>query len=224
MSAPLFCSVLALTVLAAACTDTPPPPPPTTVPVQSGIAGVYSLTAATAGTVTITQSGTGAAANYTVSVKTSFRLAGATCSLPPSTVVANVSGAGPSFSAANNAFDPTTCAVLGHTGVSVPTVLNADGTITLILNAKDSGNFVLTKTGAVTVVSPTPVGDYSINVSGSVGAVTVVQSGTGAAANYTVSVKTPFKLTGASCVLPAGTVVATLHRAGPSYLRLDGST
>ena len=126
-------------------------------------------------------------------------------------------GAGPSYSAVNNSFNATTCAVLGHQSLSIPSWLNSDNSITLSLN-EVIGLYLLTRTGNVTTVaSPTPVGDHSINVSGSVGAVTVVQSGTGAAANYTVSVKTPFKLTGATCSLPVGTVVATFTGAGPSY-------
>ena len=166
--------------------------------------GDYSINVSgSVGAVMVVQSGRGVAANYTVSVKTPFKLTGraARCRRHG---VATFTVTGPSYSA-SQLVQRSRCAVLGHQSLSIPSWLNSDNSITLSLN-EVIGLYLLTRTGNVTtVVSPTPVGDYSINVSGSVGAVTVVQSGTGAAANYTVSVKTPFKLTGASCALPVGT-------------------
>jgi hypothetical protein len=209
----------------AACTQTPPPTTTsTTVVTETGIPGDYAITVGSSGSVTIVRSGvTGPSAQYTVFVKTPFRLTGATCSLPAGTVVATFSGAGPSFAATNNSFDATTCAVGSNSAVTVPTVRNSDGSITLGLNQK-TGTYLLSRTAnGVSVASPAPTGDYAVNVSGSIGAVSVVRSGTGSSAQYTVSVKTPFRLTGAACSLPTGTVVATFSGAGPTFPMTNNS-
>ncbi|MEZ5322497.1 MAG: hypothetical protein R2698_10565 [Microthrixaceae bacterium] len=116
----------------------------TTTTPPSGIEGDYAVVAATAGQVTIVGSGSGASAQYTVSVKSPFRLSGALCSLPVGTVVATFSGVGPSFAATNNTFDAATCAVTSHTAVTTPTWLNGDNSLTLALNAK-VGRYLLVR-------------------------------------------------------------------------------
>lgn len=182
-----------------------------------GVEGLYSLTAASSGQVRIVRSGSGTAAEYTVSVSSPFRLVGATCALPVGTVVATFGGTGPSFDTTNNAFDATTCAVTSGTAVTTRTVLNADGTISLGLNVR-TGTFLLTRVGNTsTVTSPVAAGDYAVVVSGSVGAVRVTRVGTGSSAQYTVSVTSAFALSGSGCSLPAGTVVATFGGAEPSF-------
>jgi hypothetical protein len=60
-------------------------------------------------------------------------------------------------------------------------------------------------------VSPV-VGDYNV-IYATPGAVTVHAS----AAGFTVSVKAPFQVEGATCALPVGSVVATFSGAGPNF-------
>ncbi len=175
-------------------------PSGTTEPISPAIGGDYSVIYGTPGEVTVHVSGN----VYTVSVKTPFKIEGASCALPVGTVIATFSGAGPTFSGGHTQFNPTTCAFYTTYGISV--TLSSDGSLTL-------GNHLLTKTAnASPVASPAVGGDYSV-VYGTAGEVTVHVSGD----VYTVSVKTPFKIEGASCTLPAATVLATFSGAGPTF-------
>ena len=219
----------ALLLVAAACVEEPTSPPTTTptsssVPLSSAIAGDYSGQFGTAGTVTIAQSGTGAAATYTVSVKTGFRFVGASCNLTPGTVIASFVGVGPTYTYGNGTgtnsangymFDGTTCAQsfsnFGYTAV------NTDGTITIAVEGQS--RVVLTKVADVPTSTPTITGDYSINLNGSTGTVTIAQAG----ATYTVYVKTGFRFVGANCTLTPGSVIATFTGAGPIYTYGNGT-
>ncbi len=176
----------------------------TTQPISPAIGGDYSTIYGTAGEVTVHVSGN----VYTVSVKTPFKIQGASCTLPAGTVIATFNGAGPDFAGGHSVFDPTTCAYQGAVSISVH--LSPDGSLTL---GSSTGFHLLTKTAnASPVASPAVGGDYS-TIYGTAGGVTVHVSGN----VYTVSVKTPFKIQGASCTLPAGTVIATFNGAGPGF-------
>ena len=223
----------ALLLVAAACVEEPTSPPTTTppsssVPLSSAITGDYSGQFGTAGTVTISQSGTGAAATYTVSVKTGFRFVGGNCTLTPGTVIASFTGLGPTYTYGNGTgtnsangynFDANSCAQsfsnFGYTSV------NTNGTVTIAVEGQS--RVVLTKFANGTTTAPTITGDYSINLNGSVGTVTIARAGTGVAATYTVYVKTGFRLVGANCTLTPGSVLAWFTGEGPIYTYGNGT-
>ena len=188
----------------------PAPRTPTTkkapiAPVDASIVGDYDITAGTKGSVTVHVS----ADHVTVSVATPFRLQGATCDLPASTVSATFTrGAPPHLGGSYSGFDPTTCVHGGefNSGLDV----NDNGSLTIGLGS----SYLLTKTAnAADVSSPTIGGDYDVTV-GTSGSVTV----TGSGGSYTVSVKAPFRLQGSACELPASTVIATFSRGAPPHL------
>jgi len=92
----------------------------------SPVIGDYSTLYATAGEVSVHASGT----TYTVSVKTPFRVEGATCALPVGTVVATFVGTGPHFIGSHFSFSPTTCVSSGGLG-GISVLVNSDRSITL---------------------------------------------------------------------------------------------
>jgi hypothetical protein len=99
--------------------------PSTSVSITPAI-GDYSALYGTAGEVTVHVSGTG----YTVSVKTPFKIEGATCTLPAASVLATFFGAGPHFLGSHFAFSSTTCLATGGAG-GISVYVNTDRTITL---------------------------------------------------------------------------------------------
>jgi Domain of unknown function (DUF4282)/Protein of unknown function (DUF2510) len=172
-------------------------------PLSTAIGGDYSVVYGTAGAVTVHVSGD----TYTVSVKTPFKMEGASCLLPAATVIATFVGTAPHFGGGHSVFDATTCVFLGSNAVAVD--FNANGSLTL---GSPTGPHLLTKTANGPSAAPVIGGDYS-TIDGTAGDVTVHVSGD----TYTVSVKTPYQVQGASCTLPAATVIATFSGVTPHF-------
>ena len=189
---------------------------------QEPTTAVYSVNVnGSVGEITVRQSGGGASAVFTATVTAPFKLTGFSCSLTTGTVVAYFTGSGPTFTERYAKFNATTCAKIddGYT-LGALANLNDDHSLTLGLATTGSSaqSALLTRTGnAAWGLNPATPGAYAVNVNGSVGALAVHQSGSGASAIYTATVTAPFKPSGFTCSLTPGTVVALFTGAGLTF-------
>jgi hypothetical protein len=89
------------------------------------IGGEYTVTYATPGSVTISDS----AGTFTVAVKKPFKFFGATCDMPATSVISTFKGKSPAFTGTASFYDATTCAFATSDG-AYQMHLNSDGTLT----------------------------------------------------------------------------------------------
>ena len=176
----------------------------TAPPASTTIEGDYSVTYGSVGAVSIHRS----AGTYTMTVKTPFKLAGTTCNLPATRVIATFAGTAPSFTGRYSDFY-SNCDYYGPKDFKI--IQNSDGTLTST-NINTGENHVFTKTGGQSTVSTSVDGEYSVMFS-TAGSVSIHAS----AGTYTMAVKTPFRLQGTTCDLPITTVVATFAGTAPSF-------
>ena len=114
------------------------------------------------------------------------------------------SGSGATLTGAHSWFNSNTCFFGGTVGSTL--YVNADRTLTI---TSSTGPHLFIQRSAIPVSSgATAAGDYAVRY-GTDGRVTVRASGS----NYTASVSSPFSIEGATCQLPAGTVIASFSGA-----------
>ena len=192
---------------------------------REAVTGVYSVNVnGSVGEITVRQSGPGDSAVYTATVTAPFKPTGFTCSLTAGTVVASFTGTAPDFTERYAKFNASTCVKVddGYTAGAVAT-LNDDTSLTLGLASGTSVNAeaaLLTRTGdGAWVTEPVAAGEYSVNVNGSIGAVDVHQSGSDAAAVYTVTVTTAVQAQRVQVLAHPGHGRRQLLRRGPELHR-----
>jgi hypothetical protein len=146
---------------------------------------------------------------YTEKALTPVRVTGATCALPVGTVIATFSKTGPdAYSGQHGLWFTGNCSFDAWHGMTL--TLSADGkTLTAVL-AGGYGTVAFHKvyhaTGADRIV-----GDWTVKYGATATVSMSLANGV-----YTEKAKTKVRVVGSSCDLPAGTVIATFSRTGPS--------
>ena len=166
------------------------------------IVGNWNVTYGAPETVTMTL----ADGVYTETAKTPIQPAGASCALPPGTVIATFrkTGAG-TYTGQHGLWYTSDCSF--DTWVAMTLSLSSNGT-TLTADLTGYGTVTFTKTRATTVPDPI-VGNWTVTY-GALATVTMTLSG----GVYTETAKSKVRVVGASCDLPAGTIIATFAQTG----------
>jgi uncharacterized protein (DUF2147 family) len=177
------------------------------------IVGIWNVTYGAPATVAMTLS----RGVYTVKAETPTEVVGSSCFLPAGTVIATFSRKGRhSYAGKHGLWFTNNCSFDFRTRMTLR--LSGNGkTLTGHLAKGADRTVVFTKAYRPKGANPVP-GDWHVTY----GAPATVKM-TLAKGVYTERAKTPVQVTGASCDLPSGTVIATFAQTGPStYIGVHG--
>jgi hypothetical protein len=153
---------------------------------------------------------------YTETAGTPVQVTGSSCDLPPGTVIATFSKTGPgTYAGQHGLWFTSNCSF--DMSVDMTVTLSSDGnTLTAVLDG-GYGTIVFTKVYRVTGADPI-IGPWNVTYGAPATVTMTLSNGV-----YTERAKTPVRVVGSSCDLPAGTVISTFSQTGPdAYAGVHG--